>query len=67
MDEYLWLLQESGYVEIVWKPVTISSFGHQIGDSFLRLKRKIPDSLTIQEAVKIKKQPWLAWFKVYED
>jgi hypothetical protein len=66
MDEYLWLLRLTGYIEIAWLPVTISSQGLQIGQSFCILKRKIPESLTISELAKIKKQPWLAWFKQYE-
>lgn len=66
MDEYIWLLKQCKYIEIVWRRVSKSNDVKHVFESYCILKRKIPDSLTISELVKIKKQPWLAWFKQYE-
>ena len=68
MDEYLYLLHKCGYLEFSFKHVKTSksSLLRGLYSEYCVLQRKIPENLTITDAIKIKKQPWLGWFKYYD-
>ena len=65
MDDYIWLLKECGFIKFVYKPSPYS-LNVPVYNTYLKLIKKIPEKLTIKDAEKIKRYPWLAWFKQFE-
>lgn len=61
--EYLHILVEIGYIGH-WRGY-LSKY-HSINVPYYKLIKKIPEKLTIADAKKIKRMPWLGWFKYPE-
>ena len=60
---YLDILTDAKYIQIEYKHL---SKYHPITVPYYQLIRKIPEKLTIKDAEKMKRMPWLAWFKYPE-
>lgn len=60
--DYLDILTKIGYINLTYH--YISDHGASILS--YKLLRKIPEKLTIADAKKMKRMPWLSWFKYPE-
>lgn len=60
---YLNILEESRYIDVCYEPL---SKYESVRIAHYKLLKKIPKKLTIVDAKKIAKMPWLAWFKYPE-
>lgn len=61
IEGYLDLLELAGYLKISYKTQYYGLTPHY------KVVRKIPEKLTIQDAIQIKKRPWLIWFKHFNE
>ena len=68
LRNYLRLLKQCGFLKLTygWHPVHTDFETQQCFDSYHEITQKIPP-ISIKEAKRIKKHPWLAWFKDYEE
>lgn len=61
LEGYIELLKSAGYIKRFYQKQYYGLTPHY------KLLRKIPEKLTIDEVIQIKKRPWLIWFKHFDD